>query len=257
MMNILLVKMILMPLVIGGVTLASKRWGNAIGGIIASFPWVAGPILLFFTIEQGIPFTVNTIKGVMIGIIGVVVFCYAYIFAAYKLKWYWCLAIAYLSFLLSSIFLNKIGTQISLNLWFILAVIISLASIYAFPKIKQEASHYKILKNEIYLRMVVITVFVILITYLAKILGPTWSGILTPFPIITAILAAFTHYTQGHFGTSVVLKGMMSGFIGFATFLFLQAIFLPIYSIPISFGIGFVANLIVNLCMQYLVRKLT
>ncbi len=103
--------------------------------------------------------------------------------------------------------------------------------------------------------MVIITVFVALITYLAKILGPTWSGILTPFPIITAILASFTHYTQGAYGTSIILRGMLTGFIGFATFLFLQAKLLPHLPIATAFAIGFIANLILNLAMRYLVKK--
>jgi len=50
-MNTLLIKIILMPLVIGGVTIASKKWGNLAGGMIASLPWIAGPIMLFFTIK--------------------------------------------------------------------------------------------------------------------------------------------------------------------------------------------------------------
>jgi hypothetical protein len=64
-MNILWIKLIMMPLVIGGVTLASKKWGNAVGGIIASLPWIAGPIMLFFTLEQGVDFTVSSIKGII------------------------------------------------------------------------------------------------------------------------------------------------------------------------------------------------
>jgi hypothetical protein len=254
-MNTLLIKLIMMPLVIGGVTLASKKWGNQIGGMIASLPWIAGPIILFFMIEQGIDFTVSSIKGVMIGVIGVLAFCFAYIYACMSYKWYWSLLLAYTGFLTSSLTFNAMKDLLSLNEWYIFTIILSLISVKIFPKLKSENSHSKALKYDIYLRMIVITTFVTLLTFLASILGPTWSGILTPFPIITAILSAFTHYTQGPYGTSIALRGLLSGIIGFSSFLFLQAILLPIYPIVISFAIGLIVNLLLNFLMQYLVKR--
>jgi hypothetical protein len=144
----------------------------------------------------------------------------------------------------------------NLTAWFIISVILCLIGIKRFPKLKMQGSLNQALKYDIYLRMIIITVFVALITYLAKILGPTWSGILTPFPIMTAILAAFTHYTQGAYGTSIILRGMLTGFIGFASFLYLQAILLPHYPIAVSFAIGFLVNVLLNLLMRFLVKKM-
>lgn len=254
-MNTLWIKLIMMPFVIGGVTLASKKWGNLVGGMIASLPWIAGPIMLFFTIEQGVDFAVSSIKGVMIGLIGVLAFTFAYIYSAIQFKWYISLLLAYLAFLTTTLLLNTVQSYMGLNVWFIITVILSLIGIKIFPKLKMQGSLNQSLKYDIYLRMIIITFFVALITYLAKILGPTWSGILTPFPIITAILASFTHYTQGAYGTSIILRGMLTGFIGFASFLYLQAILLPIYSIPVSFVIGFLVNILLNLLMRYLVKR--
>lgn len=246
----------MMPIVIGGVTLASKKWGNLVGGMIASLPWIAGPVILFFTIEQGVDFTISSIKGVMIGIIGVLAFCFVYIYSAIKFSWYVSLILAYLGFLITTLLLNAVESFMNLNVWYITSIILSLIGIMIFPKLEKHSGLNQTLKYDIYLRMIIITVFVTLITYLAKILGPTWSGILTPFPIITAILAAFTHYTQGAYGTSIILRGMLTGFIGFATFLFLQALLLPIYTIPVSFAIGFLVNIVLNLLMRYLVQRL-
>lgn len=253
-MNTLWIKLIMMPLVIGGVTLASKKWGNLIGGMIASLPWVAGPVILFFTLEQGVDFTVKSIKGVMIGIIGILAFTFAYTYSAIKFKWYISLVFAYLAFLCTTICLNTFESFINLNEWFIISILLSSIGIRIFPRLKKQSSFNQSLKYDIYLRMIIITIFVALITYLAKTLGPNWSGILTPFPIVTAILAAFTHYTQGAYSTSIILKGMLVGYIGFATFLYLQAILLPHYSIGVSFAIGFLTNVLLNLMMRYLVK---
>lgn len=245
----------MMPIVIGCVTLASKKWGNLVGGMIASLPWIAGPVILFFTLEQGVDFTVSSVKGVMIGVIGVLSFSFAYVYAAIKFKWYLSLFFSYLTFLVTTLLLNTVESYMNLNVWFVISIVLSLIGIKAFPKLKKQGSLNQSLKYDIYLRMVIITIFVALITYLAKILGPTWSGILTPFPIITAILAAFTHYTQGAYGTSVILRGMLVGYVGFASFLYLQAILLPHYSIAVSFAIGLLVNVLLNLLMRYLVQR--
>lgn len=245
----------MMPLVIGGVTVASKKWGNLVGGMIASLPWIAGPIMLFFTIEQGVDFAVSSVKGIMMGVVGVLAFCFVYIYSAIKYKWYVSLFFAYCGFVTTTVLLKTCENFIDLNTWFTIAVVLSLIGIKVFPRLEMQASSGQTLKYDIYLRMVIITVFVALITYLAQILGPTWSGILTPFPIITAILAAFTHYTQGAYGTSIILRGMLTGFIGFASFLYLQAQFLPHFPIAAAFAIGFVVNILLNLLMRYLVKR--
>ncbi len=244
-----------MPLVIGGVTIASKKWGNLVGGMIASMPWIAGPIMLFFTLEQGVDFAVNSVKGIMIGVVGVLAFCFAYIYSAIKYKWYVSLFFAYFAFVSTTVLLKTCESLWELDAWFVIAVVSSLIGIKVFPQVETQANSGQTLKFDIYLRMIIITVFVTLITYLAKILGPTWSGILTPFPIITAILAAFTHYTQGVYGTSIILRGILTGFIGFASFLYLQAQLLPHFSIAMAFMIGFVTNIIINLLMQFLVKR--
>ncbi|WP_229235552.1 MULTISPECIES: hypothetical protein [Emticicia] len=250
-----MIKIIMMPLVIGGVTIASKKWGNLVGGMIASMPWIAGPIMLFFTFEQGVNFAVDSVKGIMIGVIGVLAFCFAYIYSAVKSKWHISLLLAYLAFIGTTILLKTLENLMNLDLWFLLVVILSLLGIKVFPHLETQSASGQNLKYDIYLRMIIITVFVTLITYLAKILGPTWSGILTPFPIITAILAAFTHYTQGAYGTSIILRGILTGFIGFASFLYLQAQLLPHFSIAMAFAIGFIVNILLNLLMQYLVKR--
>lgn len=254
-MNTLLIKIIMMPLVIGAVTIASKKWGNLVGGMIASLPWIAGPIMLFFTIEQGVDFAVNSVKGIMMGVVGVLAFCFAYIYSAIKYKWYMSLFFAYLAFISTTVLLKICENLISLDVWFMLVLMLSVIGIKVFPKLETQASSGQYLKYDIYLRMIIITVFVALITYLAKILGPTWSGILTPFPIITAILAAFTHYTQGAYGTSIILRGILTGLIGFASFLYLQAQLLPHFSIAGAFAIGFVVNILLNLLMRSLVKR--
>jgi hypothetical protein len=48
---------------------------------------------------------------------------------------------------------------------------------------------------------------------------------------------------------------MLTGFIGFASFLFLQAKLLPHFPIAITFVIGFIVNILLNLLMRSVVKR--
>jgi hypothetical protein len=80
-MNILLIKVILMPSVMAMVTLAIRKWGHQIGGLIGSMPWDSGAHSVVFILEQGKDFGIQSIPGVITGILALISFCYGY--AAY------------------------------------------------------------------------------------------------------------------------------------------------------------------------------
>ena len=55
-MLILVLKLLLVPSLLATVTLVARRWGANVAGWLASFPIVAGPVLLVLTLEQGAAF---------------------------------------------------------------------------------------------------------------------------------------------------------------------------------------------------------
>lgn len=245
-----------MPVIIALVTVISRKWGNTIGGMIASMPWVAGPIILFIAIEQGTDFAINSLPGVMMGIIGWLSFCLIYIKVAYKYKPFWAVMAGYIGYILTAAFLRLFEDYLTLNGWVTLTFMLIIATLYYFPRPRLvETKGGKRLKYDIPLRMLVMTSFVVAVTYMANMLGPTWSGILTPIPIMTAVLAMFTHYTQGVDATIVVLKGMFIGIFGFTAFLYLQAFLLPSTTIFMAFTIGLICNVIVSIVARFLILK--
>lgn len=252
-MNPLLIKLILMPLVITFVTLASRKWGNSIAGILGSLPWVAGPIILFIAIEQGKSFAIQSISGVMVGIIGWLVFCVVYILVGRRFNALISLFVGYLAYFLVGILLNPFLHLLTVNQWLGVCIFILIMGLKYFPEIeKKNEGRSKVLRFEILLRMLVITSFVVVITYFADILGPNWSGILTPFPIMTAVLAIFTHYTQGIYQVRRIYMGLFTGMFGFTLFLFLQAILLPHTSIFWAFVAGIIVDILITLLMKRL-----
>jgi hypothetical protein len=247
-MNILVFKVLMMPMVIGGITVASRKWGNKVGGIIGSMPWVAGPILVFFIIEQGREFGIQAVPGILTGIVSLVSFCYTYALLSRRLRWSVTVLISYLSFILTALILDFLQPSLWIIYGIAIATIIVALKYFPVPPETVKVNPVsKQLKYDIPFRMLVATLFVLGITGVAKLLGPAWSGILTPFPIITSILAMFTHYLQGSKAVIVVLRSIMIGLIGFTTFLFLQAFLLREFSVFVSFFLAFVINALINL----------
>lgn len=223
------------------------RNGNKVSGVIGSMPWVAGPILVFFIIEQGREFGIQTVPGILTGIVSLVSFCYTYALLSQRWQWGVTVLVSYLSFILTALLLDFLHPPLLLIYGIAIATIVVVLKYFPVPTETKKVIHLpKKLKYDIPFRMLVATLFVLFITGIAKLLGPAWSGILTPFPIITSILAMFTHYLQGSKAAIAVLRGIMIGLVGFTTFLFLQAYFLKEFSILVSFVLAFVVNAIIN-----------
>lgn len=243
-MNILLLKVILMPSVMAMVTLAIRKWGHRIGGLIGSMPWVAGPILLFFILEQGKVFGIQSIAGVMSGILALISFCFGYAALSPKMFWLPTLLLSYGAYIITAFFFSQLPLSLSVRYGLVIGGIV--LALRFFPQPRNQSIKARRLPFDIPLRMLVATLFVLLVTALARALGPTWSGVLTPFPILTTVLAIFSHTLQGSDATIITLRGLVMGLVGFSTFIFLQAFLLPTFSVGISFGVAFLINIVLN-----------
>lgn len=234
----------MMPVVMTLVTTVGRRWGHQLGGLISSLPWIAGPILLFFMLEQGKAFGIRSVPGILVGVVSPVSFCYTYATLTSRLRWLPTLLLSYAAYFLVALVLN----QVRVSLWtgYGMAMGSILLGLRFFPKPAMQTVTVRRLPYDLLIRIVVATLFVVAITTLAHLIGPTWSGILTPFPVITSILAVFTHYSQGGSAATALLRGSLLGFLGYTTFLFLQAFLLPQLSIALSFLLALLVNLLIS-----------
>jgi hypothetical protein len=70
------------------------------------------------------------------------------------------------------------------------------------------------------MRGVAAAAMVVTLTAVSSSLGSELSGLIAPFPVITSVLAAFTHAQRGHADTAVLLRGMLGGFFVYALLVF-------------------------------------
>jgi hypothetical protein len=242
--DLLFAKILLMPPLIAGVTLAVRKWGAGLGGWIGGFPWVAGPISFFIALEHGPLFAASTITSALLGSVGTILFAMVYAVVSSRLSWLPTVLISYLVFFIVAVL--SLGSTISLISAVILNLVVLTAVLYFFPKPKGTAEARKQPIYDIPLRMLVATFFVVLLTQAADYLGPTWSGILTPFPIMTSTLAVFTHSQQGSDAAVKILYGLLLAGYGFVAFLVGVAYLVPQMPIGPAYGLLTVGTMIVN-----------
>lgn len=249
---VFLIKLTLMPLLIAGVTLSVRRWGAGLGGWIGGFPWVAGPISFFMAWEQGSTFAANTIPSALMGAIGT--FFFAYFYASLSRRWSWLptLLASYGAFFVVAIIAFYFTPPL---LWGIVISLSVLSTVlYFFPKPSQADVPPRQPRFDIPLRMLVATLFVLILTQAAERLGPEWSGILTPFPIMTSTLAVFTHAQQGSTATIRIMYGLLLTGYGFLTFLVGVHWLVPLLPIGWAYLILLVGTLALNGATIRLIR---
>jgi len=94
-------------------------------------------------------------------------------------------------------------------------------------------------------RMVVATVFVVVLTTAAPLLGPRIAGLLAPFPLYGAVLAAFAYRMEGPAASIAVLRGLLLGLFAFACF-FLALSTLLERDVLLAFAVAIVAGAFVQ-----------
>ncbi len=242
--TLFLLKLTLVPLLIAGVTLGVRRWGAGIGGWIGGFPWVAGPISFFMAWEQGATFAANTIPSALMGAVGTFFFAYTYSLTARRWSWLPTVLVGYGAFFVVA--LLAYFTRPPLVVATIVSFGILTILLFAFPKPNESDTPARQPRFDIPLRMLVATVFVVLLTQGAAWLGPDWSGILTPFPIMTSTLAVFTHAQRGADATARIMYGLMLTGYGFLSFLLGVYFVVPLLPIGWAYFLLMIGTLALN-----------
>ena len=85
-MLVLALKLFLAPACVVAVSLAGRRWGPTVAGLLGGFPVVAGPILLVVTIDQGREFGADAAAGSLLGLTAVAASAVVYARAAPRLS---------------------------------------------------------------------------------------------------------------------------------------------------------------------------
>ena len=244
-MNTLILKLIVTPVLIGGASLAGRRWGETLSGWFIGLPLTSGPVCWFLALEQGTEFAAAAARGCLAGAAAEAGFCLAYGIAGRRGGWIGSLAAGTLAFATCAAVL-----QASVPPLWLLAVIVYAALAAALALMPALASGRSQLPEpprwDLPARMAVATALVLSLTEVAPLLGARLSGLLATYPLFGAVLAAFAHHQSGAAAAGRVLRGLLIGLFGFTGFFLLLALTIERIGIAGSFAAATVVALLIQ-----------
>jgi hypothetical protein len=252
---ILATKILLAPLCVVAVSLAGRRWGTAVAGVLGGLPVVAGPILLVLTLVHGPSFGGEAAAGTLLGLCALATFVVVYGRVSPSLSPAASVLCGWAGFLIAVALLDQIEPPALLA--FALAAAsfaIGLQLLHAPPG--EPAPIGELPWWDLPARALASLALVLALTAASGSLGPDLSGLLAPFPIITSVLAAFTHLHGGTDQVKILLRNFLIGFYGFATFCYVLAISLPSLRTGVAFTLALLAALAVQTAVFLLRRRL-
>lgn len=238
-------KLTLVPACLALLSLAARAWGPRVAGWLAGLPIVAGPILLFISIERGVAFGALAAGAALGAACGTVWFCLAYAWTATRHAWplaalagisAWAGTIVLCSLFEGSVLPGTLATLVSL-----------IIAGPLFPRRSVPAGAH-LPRHEIFFRMVAGAIVVLLVTGVADAIGPVWSGLVSAFPTLGTVLAVFSQRASGGAYAGALLRAMCLGMASLAAFFASLALLLP----RLDVAAGFVASLAICLSVQWI-----
>ena len=242
---ILALKLILTPVLIGGASLAGRRWGPAIGGWLVSLPLTSGPVTFFLALDRGTVFAGTSAIGSLMGLMAIAGFSLAFAFGLIRSG-------PRVGILLATATYASIGLLVQPILdgppWILFLIVVAAlgAALRLLPPsgIRGIAAPHPLW--DLPARVVIGTGLVVGLTAVAPLLGAHTSGVVATFPVYVSILTLFTHRLEGLPGSLDVLRGLLVGLFGTAAFLLILAVEIDPFGIGPAFGLAIGCTLVIQ-----------
>lgn len=211
-MGILALKLLLAPGFVVGSSLVVRRHGALVGGVVGGLPVIAAPILVVLLLVHGRAFAAQASTSALLGLVSLSVFVIVYAALAQRLPWFVALPAGWLGFLGSTAVLSAAGSVgplpgiVAAYAGFAVALAIVPSSTAADLDMPHPAWDLPV-------RALVSAAMVLALTEASSSLGAHLSGLLATFPVITSVLAAFTHGQRGAPDALRLLRGMLGGYV--------------------------------------------
>jgi hypothetical protein len=218
-----LLKLVLAPALVVSASMAGRRWGIAVSGLLVGLPVVAGPVLLVTAVQHGAQFGGHAAEASLLGLVSLCIFlvAFAYLTRARVLA---ALLLAWSACVITDVCLAQLPTVMT-GVGFLLAVAAAGLGYLALPVHGgvDELSGPERVWWDLPARALVTAALVATLTGLAAHLGARLTGVLAPFPVASSVVVAFTLARHGRVDALHVVAGVLRGIPGFATFCALVA----------------------------------
>jgi hypothetical protein len=241
---LLALKLLLVPALLAGISMAGRRWGPNVAGWLAGFPSLTGPILFFLAIERGSEFTVAAAILSLATVFPALAFGITYAWTCTRMHWLWCLACAFAAWTAAVLLLAQLPLSVLASL------AISLLALFVAPRLYPRAQSpwgsRALPAYELLLRMAAGAGMVLAVTAAAEGLGTTWTGLFAAFPVMSSVMAVFSHRANGPGFVVALLRSMIGGLYAYIAFCLCVAVLLANYGTLVTFIVAVLAAVTVQ-----------
>lgn len=210
-------KLLITPALMLAISLAARRWGTEIGGLLSGLPVTSALIMLFLCLEQGPAFAYIAIPGALAGLVAIQATYLFYLLVTRRVS-------ALTGCIAAVMFYGAMAFLVSHVGWPVLSItatlfLVTLIIVATSKRTPPSAAHYVPVPHWVIpMRMLTATLLLLAITASADWLGPLASGLLAPIPVIAWPLAVFAHVQGGRHELAAIVRGNAIGAIGVVGF---------------------------------------
>lgn len=249
---VLALKLTLAPALVAAATKVARRLGHRVGGLVGGLPVVAGPIVLIYAIEHGEKFARAAAAATVLGVISAVAFCLTYALTARRARWPAGLAVGWTSFGVVTALLAMIAPPLGVSTVLALGAVI--VATLKLGRLASAGAAVPAARDLLAWRLVITAALVLALTALSSVVSAHLAGLLAPFPIITAVLAAFTQTHGGPDAAVELLGGLVPALGCFVMFFAVVALGLPPFG---TAGAFITASVVALVCWALLLAAWT
>ncbi|AHZ76826.1 MULTISPECIES: hypothetical protein [Pseudomonas] len=253
-MTLFYLKLIVTPLLMWAISLASRRWGGLLGGLLSGLPITSALVMTFLCLEQGTAFALGAVPGALGGLAAVQATYTFYLFATRRLGIGWAVLLAMLFYGVAAYAFTHGG-----NLYLSIAVALVLIGVLIRASGREPRPDTLVRPRhrfwEIPLRMVSATSLLMITTSLANWLGPATSGMLAPIPVIAWPLVVFAHVQTGRAGMAAMVRGNAIGAVGVIAFYLVLAGLLDAWGVAIAISLAMLCAVVLTVGLAAALRR--
>lgn len=207
------------------ITLVAEKLSTRFAGVLLGFPLGAGLTFLFVGIEQGRYFAAESAPWSIQGLSATLVFCFFYTVASNLVQRDGVLSLCLSTFFglcgffgTAFIMRNLIHDFLWIRIVMVLVVFIGMTIFFRLkpsPAIKGKVPTTAIILLS---RASFAAVVIVIITAVAKTVGPGWSGIFTAFPTTVLPTVLVLHYHYGRASIPALFREIPLGMLAIVVF---------------------------------------
>ncbi len=253
--GILVLKLCVAPALIVAASLAGNRWGHAVSGWIVGLPLTSAPVIFILALEQGGVFAASSAQGALMGIASLSAFSliFSILTVRARLGWLVAMTAGWFVYLVSSLALEHAAVSIAAAFAGVTVWLVIVSRLFPSPGgASQPAASTT---ADILVRVVAAVSLIFAITEFAPTLGPRLSGLLTPFPVYTSVLAASIHSRQGAASAAEFVRGATVSLFTPAVFWLIVGSTIVVWGVGVAYALAMAASLVVHWLLLRALRR--